>query len=99
MRKKHIIILIITSIIILMPMVAGLVLWNDLPELMATHFDAKGNADGYSSKSFAVFGLPLIVLGLQLIGFFATRLDPKKRNIPDKALEIVLWICPAVSVL
>ena len=99
MSKKYKIILIITSIITILPIFAGLIMWNDLPESMATHFDEKGVADGYSSKAFAVIGLPLIVLGLHIVCFFATRLDPRKRNIPDKALGIVLWICPVISVI
>ena len=99
MLKKYKIILIITSVIILLPAAAGLIMWNDLPELLATHFDAKGNADGYSHKAFAVAGLPLIILGLHLLCFFITRLDPKKRNIHDKAMVLVLWVCPSVSVI
>lgn len=99
MLKKYKILLIITSVIILLPAVAGLIMWNDLPDSMATHFGINGNADGYSSKAFAVIGLPLIILGLHLLCFFITRLDPKKRNIHDKAMVLVLWVCPSVSVI
>ena len=54
MIKKNLKILIITSIIILLPMVAGLILWNQLPEQIPVHWNANGEVDGWSSKAFAV---------------------------------------------
>ena len=72
--------LIITSIIILLPVVFGLVMWNRLPDPMPTHFGADGQADGWSHKSFAVFGLPLIILGAHLLCIFASKTDPKSKN-------------------
>ena len=50
--------LIITSIVILLPMIVGVFLWNVLPDKIPTHWDASGQVDGWSSKAFAVFGLP-----------------------------------------
>ncbi|MFR8675629.1 MAG: DUF1648 domain-containing protein [Lachnospiraceae bacterium] len=51
-----------TSIITLLPVLYGLFLWNQLPDSVATHLDLDNQPDGYSSKAFAVFGLPLILL-------------------------------------
>ena len=99
MIKKNRLMIIISAVIILLPIVAGLILWNSLPDKMATHFDSDGNANGYSDKWFAVIGLPGIVLALHLICIFATALDPKRRNIHDKAFGIVMWVCPTVSII
>lgn len=44
---------IITSIVTVFPMVIGFLLWNRLPEKIATHFGSEG-ADGWSTKLFAV---------------------------------------------
>jgi len=99
MIKKNLKTMIITSIIILLPMVAGLILWNQLPDEMATHFDSNGEANGWSSKPFAVIGLPFILLALHWFCVFFTGTDPKKQNIQDKMMIIVLWICPVVSIV
>lgn len=99
MLKRNKKTLIITCIIILLPAVVGLLLWNRLPEQIATHFDANGNPDGWSSRGFAVFGLPLFILGCQLLCTFGTLADPKKKNIQDKIFKLILWVCPFVSVL
>ena len=45
--------LILTSIAILIPVIIGLFLWNDLPDTIATHWGFNGQADGYSSKAFS----------------------------------------------
>ena len=56
--------LLLTSIITLLPVFIGLFLWNQLPDSVATHFGLDNQPDGYSSKAFAVFGLPLILLAV-----------------------------------
>lgn len=62
MTKKNKKIILITSMITILPILAGLILWNKLPEQVATHFDANGIPNGYSSRAFAVFGPYLICL-------------------------------------
>lgn len=83
----------------LLPMVAGLIMWNILPEKMPTHWDSNGEINGYSSKPFAVFGIPAIMVFLHLICVLATSLDNKTKNFNTKMMGIVIWTCPAVSVL
>ena len=89
--------IIITSIIILLPIVVGLLLWDKLPEEIATHFGSDGEPDGWSSKFFAVVGLPLFLLFVHFLCFAGTLADPKKDRIGDKIYKLVLWICPVVS--
>ena len=95
-RNKNKVIL--SSIVVLLPMVIGLLIWNQLPKDVATHFGFNGQPDGYSSKEFAVFVLPLIIFVIHLFCIFAVSTDPKSKNINDKMYSIVLWICPLVSV-
>ena len=99
MIKKNLKVLIITSIIILLPILAGLILWNQLPEQMPTHWNAAGEVDGWSSKPFAVFGLPLIMVAAQWLCMLGTAADPKKNNHSEKILHLVLWIVPTLSVV
>ncbi|MDO4740936.1 MAG: SdpI family protein [Eubacteriales bacterium] len=95
MKNKKLVAL--TALLCLLPMVFGLILWERLPEQMPTHFGANNEPDGWSSKPFAVFGLPLIVMGLHLLCVFGTRADPKYDNINRKIMNLVLWICPLIS--
>lgn len=99
MIKKNWKTLIITSLVILLPVLAGVILWNQLPEQMPTHWNASGEVDGWSSKPFAVFGLPLILLAAQWLCMLGTLADPKKENHPQKIFQLVLWIIPVLSVV
>lgn len=99
MIKKHLKTIIITSVITLAPMIIGLILWNKLPAEIPTHFNINNEPDGWSSKAFAVFGLPLFMLAMHLVCIFATKADPKNNNISDKVLTLILYIVPVVSIL
>lgn len=100
MIKKYLKTLIITSLLDLSPIVAGLILWDKLPQQIATHFGADGTPDGWSSKAFAVFGLPLFIFVLQWVCMLATKADPKYKNVDDSVvLKIVLWLMPCLSIL
>ncbi len=90
--------LVITTIIILLPIIIGLVFWEQLPETMATHWGNDNQPDGWTSKAFAVFGMPGIMVALHIFGFLVTGADPKKNNIGKKAFGIVYWIIPMISV-
>ncbi|MBQ7359355.1 MAG: SdpI family protein [Lachnospiraceae bacterium] len=91
--------IILTSIIILLPILVGLYLWPQLPEQIATHFDANNQPNGYSSKEFTVFGLPLFMLFVHILCLAGTKADPKSENIHSKMINLVLWICPIVSLM
>ena len=99
MIKKNLKVLMITSIIILLPILAGIGLWNQLPDPMPSHWNAAGEVDGWSSKPFTVFGLPLILLAAQWLCTLGTGADPKKKNHSDKMIHLVLWIIPVLSVV
>ncbi len=91
--------LIASGIVILLPMLAGVCLWKQLPEQLPTHWNAAGEVDGWSSKAFTVFGLPGIILLCHLIAILGTQMDPKRKNIAGKMLNVLYWICPVVSIL
>ena len=89
----------ITSAITLLPILLGLILWNKLPDRIPTHFGIDGAADGWGTKGFAVFGLPLIWLTFQMIIYFVTRLDKQNRGHNEKVLNLVGLIFPSMSVV
>jgi uncharacterized membrane protein len=91
--------LIITSIVTLLPIIIGVVLWKRLPDVMVTHFGMDSTGNGSSSKAFAVFVFPVILLALHLLVAYITAHDPKKQNISAKMFTLVLWIMPVLSVV
>ena len=90
--------MILSSILILLPILVGLFLWNDLPAHMTTHWGADGNADGWSTKAFAVFGLPLILLVFHWVCVFFTAKDPGNKNQNRKVFGMIFWIIPMISI-
>ena len=65
-------ILIITCAVCLLPILLGVVLWDKLPETMAIHFDMYNQPDNFASKGFVVFGLPAMMVVLQIISCVIT---------------------------
>ncbi len=99
MIKKNIKRLLITSVVILLPMLAGLILWNKLPNSVPVHFGPTGEADGFASRGVAVFVMPLVLLAVHWLCTLGTAADPKHKNVDGKPLTLVLWICPLISLL
>ena len=88
-----------TSIVTILPVLIGIICWKRLPDMMATHFGMNNEANGFSSKVFAVFGLPLILLAVLWVGAFVTAHDPKRQNISPKMFSLMLWIAPVISLV
>jgi uncharacterized membrane protein len=72
---------IISGVLIAIALAAGLVLYARLPDPMPSHWNAAGQVDGYTSKFWGVFLMPIITT--VLVGFFLVipQIDPLKANI------------------
>ncbi len=91
--------IIVSSIVVLLPMLLGVILWNRLPDTMVTHWGAEGTADGAMGKVFAVFLIPLICLVLHLICVFFTLRDKGNEEQNKKVVRVCFWITPIISLL
>ena len=99
MFKKYKKQLILSSIVILLPIVFGLIMWNKLPDSMTTHWGADGQADGFSSKAFAILFTPLFLLGMHLFCVWITDLTNRGNDQDPKVMNIVFSIMPIISLL
>lgn len=72
---------IIISGIILVSLIIGIYFYPQMPERMAFHWNLEGQADGYVSKSLALFFIPFLSVGLFLLFFAIPKIDPLKENI------------------
>ena len=74
-----------TTIIVLLLLIAataaGLLLWNRLPDQMASHWDINDQVNGYMPKVWGVFLMPLITLGMFALFLAVPAIDPLKANI------------------
>ena len=91
--------IVISSIITLLPMIFGFLVWNRLPESIATSFGWNGEITGYSSKMFAVVGLPAILTFVNWVCIIATSADPRRKNIDNKIFSIIISIVPVCSLI
>jgi len=88
MEKKNRMTLIITVIVCLLPMILGAVLYNKLPEQMPIHFNIKNEPDNYASKSFALFGLPIIMAIVQAVCIVVTSKASKLKYNEKRENEV-----------
>lgn len=64
---------------------------------IATHFNNYGEPNGWSSKAFTVFGLPLFLFVINIICAVTTETDPRRSRYPEKMMRLIYWIPAAVS--
>ncbi len=63
--------------------IAGLVLWNQLPDQMASHWNANDEVDGTMPKFWGVFLMPLVTLGIFVLFILIPNIDPLKANVAE----------------
>ena len=90
-----------TTIVVLLMIVvatlAGLLLWNRLPEQMASHWNINDQVDGYMPKFWGVFMVPLITLGMFVLFLVIPSIDPLKANIAQFREAFNLFIVLMVA--
>ena len=71
----------ISFVLITIAALVGLALYTQLPDPMPSHWNAAGEIDGYMSKFWGVFMLPLMTFGITLLLVAVPSIDPLKSNI------------------
>lgn len=99
MIKKYKFHLLISTVIMLLPMLFGLCVWSKLPESIPIHWGIDGEPDQFGSKAVAVFLMPFIPLAVHLICVLATLLSRRAKEQSGKIISIVLFICPLLSIV
>ena len=77
MRKTEKLVLAVIAV----SFVIGIALYPEMPDQMASHWNAAGEVDGYMPKFWGLFLMPLITLGMFLLFITIPRIDPLKANI------------------
>lgn len=79
MRRTELFIL----IAVIISFVIGIYLYPQMPEQMASHWNAQGNVDDYMSRFWGVFLMPFVFVGLALLFIAIPKIDPLKKNIEE----------------
>ena len=92
-------IFIVTGVVCLLPILLGILLWENLPDMIAIHFNIYGEPDNFASKGFVVFGLPLLMVLLQAFCCFVNDLNSHKHGERKKFETVTKWIIPCMTVI
>lgn len=98
MKKKLDMNLLITTAICLMPIVLALIVYDELPERVAVHFNFSGNPDNYFPKALVAFGLPFFFAAVNVYMHFRLNNEPKSQNISSTVKILSKWAVPVVSI-
>lgn len=91
-------IFIITGIVCLLPILLGVAVWKELPETMAIHFNIYGEPDGFASKGFVVFALPVFMFAVQAFSCYLTDFQSYKNGEMKKIEVVSKWAIPFMTV-
>jgi uncharacterized membrane protein len=84
-------------LMLVLALLAGFLLWNRLPDQMASHWGVNDQVNGYMSKFWGVFLLPLMTLGMFLLFLVIPFIDPLKANIAQFRSVFNLFIVLIVA--
>ena len=59
---------------------ATLTVWHGLPERIPTHWNARGEVDGYSDRLFGAFLVPAVAFAVWALLPLLRKLDPRREN-------------------
>jgi uncharacterized membrane protein len=82
--------------IILLSFAAGIAIYPHMPEMMASHWDAAGNVNGYMSRFWGVFLMPFISIAVLVLLMVLPRIDPMRENI-EKFRKYFDWFIVLIS--
>ena len=99
MIKKNKIKFIISSIVILLPVLFGVIGSKILPEEIAIHWGLDGSADAWGNPSAIFFILPLVLLAIHWICMILTSVIDKNIEQNKKVMGITFWIIPVISLM
>lgn len=89
----------LSSLVCLLPILAGLYFYPQLPETVATHFGIDGTPNGWSSRLGAAVGMPAGLLVLHLVCCLGGTRGTLRGDKNPGMQRIACWLCPFISVL
>ncbi len=67
--------------LIFLSFILSIYFYSHISEQMATHWNSQGEVNGYMSKLYGLFLIPLIITGIAVMFLIIPKIDPLKENI------------------
>ena len=96
MNKKQ---LLLPMLACFLPVLAGVLLYEVLPEQLPIHWNSAGEIDDYGHKAAVLFGFPVFFMLMEAVLYGALTTDPKKMNQSQKLKSLSLWLLPVTEVI
>ncbi len=61
-------------------LLAGSYLYPSLPDRVPSHWNIRGEVDGYSSRFWGAFAMPIMAFGIYFLMVLAPLIDPRREN-------------------
>ena len=94
-------VLVLSSILCILPLIPGFLLYDELPVQMPIHWNSIGEANGFISKEVGIWAITLFLLAVHLIVSISVEREYSKK--PEKLSHIVrgvcLWCVPLTSII
>ncbi|MBU4502627.1 MAG: SdpI family protein [Nanoarchaeota archaeon] len=69
--------------LIIVLFITAFYVYPSMPDVMPTHWNAKGEVDGYSSRLVGVFLMPVMAIGIYLLLFLVPSIAVFKENVKE----------------
>lgn len=73
--------IILSIILIVIATIASILVYNQLPERVASHWDSSNQVNGYISRFWGAFLMPVVAAGIFVLFLVIPLIDPLKANI------------------
>jgi uncharacterized membrane protein len=89
----------IPVVITILTFILGFFFYGRFPGAVPTHWGTDGTVNGYSSRTFAAFGLPVIILGMYILFNLLPFIDPKHNRYVEFERVYKLFVTLIISFL
>jgi uncharacterized membrane protein len=90
---------VLPPIVCLLPLILSFAVYGELPEQIAIHWDIAGNPNNYIPKFLAAFGLPVLLMAINIFSILLLYNDPKRDNASTAMRTISVWLVPLISLV
>lgn len=99
-KTKGRLLLIVTLLTCALPVILGLRLWEEMPEIVPTGLIGADGKDDSLPRAAVAFGLPALMCLLNLLAHMQLYLNQKRMTVPKAHVRLVgRWGFPVISVL
>ena len=73
--------IILSILLIVIATIASMLVYNQLPERVASHWNSANQVNGYISRFWGAFLMPVVTIGILVLFLVIPLIDPLKANI------------------